>query len=406
MTERAAVVIAGAGQAGGWVARTLRDSGFDGRIVLFGEEHWPPYERPSLSKGLLSGKEAEATYVITREALADAGIDFRSGTRIDRIDRARREVICADGGRLAYERLVLATGGRARRPSISGIDTPGVHVLRTLDDCAAIAGRLKSATRLIVVGGGWIGLEVAATARQSGVHVALLEAGERLCARSVPPSVSRFLLELHRDHGVDVRLRTAVAAIDVRGGGTLGVQTTDGPIEGDLVVVGAGLVPRTELAEECGLEVDNGIVVDERGRTSDPSIYAAGDVANRPCRWAGRTRFECWANAQNQAISVAKNLAGIEVDHDDLPWFWSDQYDCNIQLLGVPSDREEDDIVRGSVAEHRFCRFQFSGPTLTAVIAVNAARDLKIAKRWMQDRRTVARSVLADPTVRIDRVVS
>ena len=403
--ERVDIVIAGAGQAGGWVARTLRESHFAGRIVLVGEEHWPPYERPSLSKGLLSGKDAAATYVITREELDAAGIEFRSGTRIESIDRPAREVVCTDGERLAYGRLVLATGGRARLPPIPGIDAPGVHVLRTLDDCHAIAGKLSAARRLVVVGGGWIGLEVAATARQLGIDVTVIEAGPRLCARSVPPSLSLFLLELHRTNAVAVRLSTAVTAIERLGDGTLNVMVPDAAVTADLVVVGAGLVPRTEIAEASGLDVLNGIVVDGQGRTSDPNIYAVGDVANRPCRWtSGRARFECWANAQNQAISVGRNLAGAAVNHDEIPWFWSDQYDCNIQLLGVPVDDAPDDVLRGSVAERRFTRFQLVDGLVTAVIAVNAARDLKIARRWMHERRAVPRTALADSMVRLDRI--
>lgn len=399
------VVIVGAGQAGAWVAKSLRASAYAGRIVLLGDEPWMPYERPSLSKSLLSGLTEQPTFVLTESEAHAADIEVRLGTSVSHIAREEHAVICANGERIGYDRLVLATGGHARLPAVAGIELSGVHTLRTVDDCRSLGARIQPGRRAVIVGGGWIGLEVAATMRKAEMSVTVLEASERLCARSVPPVVSDFLLQLHRQAGVVVQFGCALESIEPAANRALTVNASGQAMAADVVLLGIGLIPHTDLASDCGLEVANGVVVDGQGRSSDPDIFAVGDVANQLSSWtAGRTRFECWSNAQNQAISVGKALAGESVHHDDLPWFWSDQYDCNIQMLGVPLMSGADLMVRGSIEEHRFTMFQLLDGALRAVIAVNAPRDIKVARRWMKEARVLDPVALADLSVRLDRL--
>lgn len=398
------VVIVGAGQAGAWVARSLRENGFEGDVTLLGREASAPYERPPLSKGVLSGSEDHPPVLLTTQQCDALRVGFRPNTEVVSIDRARSEVRCESGETVAYDRLVLTTGGRPRRLACAGTELPGVHTLRTIEDSRAIASLLQPGKRLLIVGGGWIGLEIAATARKKQVDVMVLEAGPRLCARSVPPLISTALQGWHAKAGVDVRLSATVSSIEKGTRRDLRASLPWGAEEFDAVVVGIGLALDTGLAEACGLEVQDGIVVDHQGRTSDPKIYAAGDVASRPCSWAGgRLRLESWANAQNQAIAVGKTLAGGEAAYDDIPWFWSDQYDKNLQVLGIPSNQLEG-VMRGSVAEGSFTLFQMSDGKLRSVIAVNAPRDIKVAKRWLREGTCPPAAVLADRSVRLDKL--
>jgi len=398
------VVIIGAGQAGAWVARSLREAGHEGGITLLGREPHAPYERPPLSKAVLSGAEEHPPVLLGPQQCDALRVDFRPGVEAVGIDRTGHQVSCADGSAVRYDKLVLATGGRPRALSCPGADLPGVHVLRTIEDSRAIASKLVPGHRLLVIGGGWIGLEIAATARQRQVDVTVLEAGPRLCARSVPPQLSDYLLAKHRKEGVDVRLSTTVASIGAGRERALAVPLDGVAQEFDAVVVGIGLVLDTGLAEACGLEVRDGIVVDPSGRSSDPDIYAVGDVANQHNSWAGgRLRFESWANAQNQAIAVGKAIAGGEVVYDEIPWFWSDQYDLNLQVLGIPSN-DLSGIVRGSVDEGAFSVFQVTADGLRSVIAMNAPRDIKVAKRWLKQGTCPPPSVLADVSVRLDKL--
>jgi 3-phenylpropionate/trans-cinnamate dioxygenase ferredoxin reductase subunit len=398
------VVIVGAGQAGAWVAKSLRENGHEGEIALLGREAFAPYERPPLSKGVLSGAEAHPPVLITPQQCEALRVDFQPNTEVVSIDRASREVRCANGETLAYDRLVLTTGGRPRQLTCAGAELPGVHTLRTIEDSRAIGAQLESGNRLLIVGGGWIGLEIAATARKKRVDVMVVEAGPRLCARSVPPLISSALLKWHASAGVDIRLATTVTSIEKGAGRSLRAIFPWSAEEFDAIVVGIGLTLDTQLAEACGLEVQDGIVVDQWGRTSDPDIYAAGDVANQPCSWAGgRLRLESWANAQNQAIAVGKTLAGIETAYDDIPWFWSDQYDKNLQVLGIPLNQLEG-IVRGSLDEGSFTVFQIWDGKLRSVIAVNAPRDIKVAKRWLRQGSCPPAAVLMDRSVRLDKL--
>jgi 3-phenylpropionate/trans-cinnamate dioxygenase ferredoxin reductase subunit len=359
------VVIIGAGQAGGWAAKTLRAEGFEGEIVLVGEELHPPHERPPLSKDVLLGLKPPESTFLWPDGLA---VEFRPETRAVAIDRVSHRVALADGSTLAYDKLLIATGARVRR-----LDRPGALYLRTIEDAMALRAAFLRGGGVLVIGGGWIGLEAAAAARQLGCAVTLVECTPRLCIRVVPPILSDYLKRLHERHGVEIRLGA------------------DAPAEAATVVVGIGVVPNVELAQAAGLEISNGIAVDAFGCTSDPDIYAAGDVASR----LGR-RLESWANAQNQAIAAAKSLLGRPTPCDEVPWFWSDQYDANLQLAGLP-DPEHEIVCRGRTDEDRFSLFFLSDGRLAAAASVNSGRELRIAKRLIELGKEVDPAVLADP---------
>ncbi|WP_323121186.1 NAD(P)/FAD-dependent oxidoreductase [Burkholderia alba] len=394
------IVVIGGGQAAGWAIRTLRAEGFAGRIVMIAEEAHLPYERPPLSKAVLAGEADISTVrLVQPDAFAALDVDAWQPERAVSIDRARRIVRTASGREAAYDRLVIATGGTSRRLPDTLVRTPALHYLRTLDEAAALGETLRASRRVLVIGGGWIGLEVAATARKLGVDVVVVEGAPRLCARSVPDAVSDFLLALHRSHGVDVRLGASLAMLAPHPDDPRRVCATlaDGStVDADCAVAGIGLALNASLASDAGLEVDDGIVVDEYGATSDPDIFACGDVANHPNAWLKRrVRLESWANAQNQAIAAAKAALGVRAAYAEIPWFWSDQYDVNLQILGdLPADAQR--VVRGSLAERRATLFFVRDGLLCGVIAINTARDLKLARKWMNQGRAVQIDALAD----------
>jgi 3-phenylpropionate/trans-cinnamate dioxygenase ferredoxin reductase subunit len=381
-------VIVGAGQAGGRAAKTLRTAGYTGRIVMIGEEPHPPHERPPLSKAVLAGEAApESTHLFSEGELARLGLECCYGTRAVSIDRAAKSVVLDLGEAIVYEKLILCTGSRVRRLQLPGADSPNVLYLRTIEDSMALRSRLGERGHLVVIGGGWIGLEVAATARKLGVTVSVLEALDRVCARTVPPEVSQHLQALHERNGVSLRLGQGVHAVD-----------------DELVVVGIGVVPNVELAQAAGLAVDNGIVVDECGRSSDPHIFAAGDCANVPLACLGRrVRLESWANAQEQAVVAAKAALGQDVRYDELPWFWSDQYDLNLQILGLPA-RWTEPVVRGNPAGGSGSYFYLEGDRIVGIVSFNAPRDLRAAKRLAQTGKPVRAQDLANPAIQLQRL--
>jgi len=398
------IAIIGAGQAGGWAAKTLRGEGYAGRIVLIGAERHPSHERPPLSKAVLAGDAApETTHLFKSAEHTALDLDFRAGARATTIDRSAKRVALADGSAVAYDKLILTTGGTARRLPVPGGDSPRAFYLRTIEDSLAIRETLGPGKKLAVIGGGWIGLEVAATARKRGTVVVVVEALDRLCARTVPPGISAFLRVRHEREGVGIRLGVGVKAIEE--GSLLAVRLADGSaVEADAVVVGIGLEPDVALARDAGLVVDNGIIVDEQCRTSDPDIFAAGDCANTPLPCLDRrVRLESWANAQNQAIVAAKAALGQDARYDELPWFWSDQYDVNLQILGLPA-RWPEPVVRGDPATGSFSHFYLDGDRIAAIVAVNAPRDLRAAKKLVQTRKSVNPASLADPAVQLQRL--
>jgi 3-phenylpropionate/trans-cinnamate dioxygenase ferredoxin reductase subunit len=372
------MVIVGAGQAGAWVARTLRSEGYEGAITLIGEEHAAPYSRPPLSKEILAGADPDAVqglFLLDAAFARDNAIDLRLGLRGVVIERSARRLLLENGDALPYDTLFIATGSRARLPPWLP-EGPGgrVHVLRTLDDALRLRAQLVGGRRLIVVGGGWIGLEAAAAARGLGLEAIVLEAAPRLCARSVPEAVSAYLLDIHRQAGVEVRLGAMVAAMDPHG--VTAILNDASEVTGDLCLVGIGNIPNVELALDAGLDVGNGIVVDAYGRASDPHIFAVGDVANLPCALC-RTfvRRESWANAQNQAIAAAKAALGQDAPYRDLPWLWSDQYGRNIQIVGAP-ERGARHLYRAPGAW-----LSLDDAGVIGAVAIDSPRDLRAVRK-------------------------
>lgn len=401
------VVIIGAGQAGGECAKNLRRDGFEGPIILVGDEAHLPYERPPLSKNIMSGAaDLSSCYLWTPSTAQELDIDFRQEVTVTAIDRNRHLVQLAGGAEIPYHKLVLATGGRVRKLPLEGADHDKIYYLRSIADSLALQKELAIGKKLVVIGGGWIGLEVAATARQKGLEVTVLEAESRLCARAVPPEVSEFLARLHRENGVDVELDAAVEGFPQTPGGGLQVSLQDGrTFEADFIVVGIGLVPNIDLAVQAGLETNNGIVTTAEGRTSDPDIYAIGDIAHYKNRHLGRDlRLESWANAQAMAVACSKDITGQQALQDECPWFWSDQYDVNIQLLGVP-EHWSAPVVRGNDQTNSYSLFYLKDDQVEAAITFNAARDMAVAKRFIQRRTSVSRTDLVDEGLRLQSLL-
>jgi 3-phenylpropionate/trans-cinnamate dioxygenase ferredoxin reductase subunit len=338
MTANDSMVVVGAGQAGGRAALTLREAGHAGPVVLLGTETAAPYERPPLSKEFLQGQRTAETFTLAkREALAEAGIDFRPATTVTAIDRRERTVALDDGSVVPYAKLLLATGREARRLRVAPELAGAVHVLRDLADAEALRAKLVAGARLVIIGGGFIGLEVAASTRALGAEATVIEILPRLLGRCVPPRIAARLEQRHAAAGVEVILGRSIEQIAPAARGA-SIQLDDGRvIEADAVLVGIGASPRIALAEAAGLVVDRGILVDDLLRTSDPDIYAAGDVTACPHpRGNGLQRLESWQNAEEQGARAARNMLGACERCTGLPWFWSDQYELSLQMSGHP----------------------------------------------------------------------
>jgi 3-phenylpropionate/trans-cinnamate dioxygenase ferredoxin reductase subunit len=410
MTDSASehYLILGAGQAGAEVAATLRKKGFEGRITLVGEEPQPPYRRPPLSKAFLAGEAEEASlFVLKPEQLAKQRIDFIGGARATAIDRARHAVTLDDGRELHYDKLALTLGGRPRPLPIPGADLANVFLLRNIADVDAIRPNMVEGRRLCIVGGGFIGLEVAAVARKLGLEVTVVETMERVLARVTAPVVSRFFERIHREAGVDVRTGVAVEAFEGGNGSVQRVRLGDGStLDTDLVIVGIGLIPHVELAEAAGLECDNGIKVDEYARTSDPSIVAAGDCANHPNRFAGgRTRLESVQNAMEQARVAAASMLGEGTAYENIPWFWSDQYELKLQMAGLSKDFD-DIVLRGDPeSERQFSAFYLREGRLIAADCVARPQDFMFAKKLITTGVAPDVAKLADAEVPLKELI-
>ncbi|MCB9957469.1 MAG: FAD-dependent oxidoreductase [Rhodospirillaceae bacterium] len=377
MDEGAGVVIVGGGQAGYQTAESLRQLGHTGAIALIAAEDFPPYQRPPLSKAYLLGDVDRHRLKFRTEAYyAEHGIDLRLGTEATGIDRAGKRLLLADGSSLAYRHLVLATGARVRLLPVPGAGLMGVHYLRSLADVEAIERRLAEVQHVAVIGAGFIGLEFAAVARKLDKRVTVLEAAPRVMARVVAPELSGFFDETHRAHGVDIRCDTGVVEIAGRDGQVTEVVCADGHcVPAGLVVVGIGVIPETGLADACGLTCADGIVVDGHGRTSDPAIFAAGDCTSYHHPFAGqRIRLESVQNAADQGRTVAAAIAGQPRPYDTVPWFWSDQYDVKLQMVGLSAGCDRV-VLRGDRAGGKFSLFHYRAGVLRAVDSVNRPAD-------------------------------
>ncbi|MGK8234699.1 NAD(P)/FAD-dependent oxidoreductase [Roseovarius sp. MS2] len=387
------VVVIGAGQAGASLVAKLRSEGYDGPITLIGEEPVPPYQRPPLSKKYLLGDMAlERLYLRPESYYAEAGIDLRLGLRVTAIDRAAQEVVIGTE-RLGYAHLVLATGSRPRHlPAAIGGELGGVHVVRTLADVDAMAPGFVQGARVLIVGGGYIGLEAAAVAASRGMQVVLVEMAPRILQRVAAKETSDYFRALHGRHGVDIREGVGLERL-LGDGQVSGAHLTDGTeVAVDMVIVGVGIVPDTALAEAAGLAIDNGIAVDAQGRTSDPTIWAVGDCASFP-HGEGRLRLESVPNAIDMADCVAGNILGAAVAYVPKPWFWSDQYDVKLQIAGLSTGYDRI-VTRDGAASVSF--WYFRGDQLLAVDAMNDPRAYMVGKRLIDAGKTADPAVVAD----------
>jgi 3-phenylpropionate/trans-cinnamate dioxygenase ferredoxin reductase component len=403
MTSDQTFIIVGASLAGAKAAETVREAGFEGRVVLIGAEDERPYERPPLSKDYLRGEVGrEKVYVHDEAFYAEHGIDLRLGRMAVRLDSARREVALDDGERLSYDRLLLTTGARARRLAIPGGDLDGVLYLRSVEDCDALRERLDRGGTVVVVGAGWIGAEVAASARQRGLEVTVLDPMTVPLERVLGTDVGSIYRDVHTEHGVRMLMGTGVEAFE---GATSieRVRTSDGRVlDCDFVVVGVGAQPRTELAEQAGIAVDNGILVDEHLRTSAHGVYAAGDIANAYHPFYGAyIRVEHWANALNQGPAAARNMLGYATPYDPVPYFFSDQYDIGMEYAGFATSWDRV-VFRGDPANREFIAFWIAGDRVVAGMNVNVWDVNDTLQRLIRARTAVDDRRLTDPDVPLD----
>lgn len=397
MAARPTFAIVGANLAGGRAAETLRAEGFDGRIVLIGAEPHRPYERPPLSKEALRGEAPyEKAFLCSEEWYVENDIELRLGVTATEFDPAAREIGLDGGERVAFDKLLLATGGRVRRLAVPGADLDGVLTLRTIDDSERIRARLIPGAPVVVIGAGFIGSEVAASAKMLGCRVTVLEVAPVPLGRALGPELGRIMGEIHREHGVDLRTGTGVERIEGDRGVARVVASDGATLEAAAVIVGVGIDPEDGLARRAGLEVSNGIVVNERCETSAPDIYAAGDVANHPNPILGeRIRVEHWQNAQNQGAAAARAMLGHAEPFAEIPWFWSDQYDLNIQMAGHATSWDRI-VFRGDVDARSFSAFYLRGGLIAAALAVNRAKDVRAARGLIKDKVRVDPALLAD----------
>ena len=400
MTEK--TVIVGGGHAAAQLISTLRQLNYPGDIVLLGEERWLPYQRPPLSKKYLAGElETERLYVKPKSFYQDRQVDLRLQTRVTSIDREARSLQTDDSHDLSYDKLVLALGARIRKLDIEGIDLDGVHYLRSLADVQAIKEDLKPGRRLVVIGAGYIGLEVAAVSQGLGVDVTVVEQADRVMSRVVSAEISDFYQIEHTRRGIKLRLGTDVAALHGRKRIKC-VETRSGKeLPADVVVIGVGVLPNTELAADAGLDVDDGIVVDDRCQTSDPAIFAIGDCTRHPSAVYERMlRLESVQNAVEQAKTAGSNICGIESRYSEVPWFWSDQYDLKLQIAGL-SEGYDDVVIRGNPADRSFACVYLREKRLIAVDAVNAPKDFVQSKPLIAARAQLDIEQLANAEIEL-----
>jgi 3-phenylpropionate/trans-cinnamate dioxygenase ferredoxin reductase subunit len=405
------ILVLGAGHAGGTVAALLRQQGWSGPITLLGDEPVAPYQRPPLSKAWLKG-EADADSLALRPGAfyAEHDIGLRLSARAERIVRREDggEVQLADGQSLAYDRLILATGSRARRIPLPGMELEGVLELRTAADADRLKAALRRGTRLAVVGGGYIGLEAAASARALGAEAAVIELQPRLLARVAHEVLSAFVHDYHLSRGVSFELAAGVAALEGEAGHVTAVRLADGRrIACDAALIGVGAVPNQELAEAAGLLCDSGVVVDLAARTSDASIYAIGDCTRRPLPLYGcMGRLESVPNALEQAKQAAADLCGTKPPSPETPWFWSDQYDLKLQIAGLPLGAEQI-LVRGEPATARFAVFHLNAESqVQAVEAINAAPEFMAGRQLIASRKPVQPAKLQDISISMKEVAA
>lgn len=402
------IAIVGGGLAGAKAAEALREQDFDGDVVIFGVENELPYERPPLSKEFMQGKQDLPEFTVhDTDWYLDQRVEFRPGTRIDKVDAAAKTITLPDGSTLVYDKLLLATGSSSRHIDLPGADASGVHYLRTVDDARAIRDVLTEGTRLAIVGAGWIGMEVAASARERGVEVTIAESAKLPLLRALGPEVAQVFADLHREHGVDLRTEVKVEEITTDNGAATGLRLEGGDtIEADVVLVAAGAVPNLEVAESAGLDIDGGGVLVNAGlRSSDPDIYVVGDIANaeHPIL-ERRVRVEHWANALNQPTVAVTNMLGGSAEYEKLPYFFTDQYDLGMEYSGL-SDGYEKVVFRGDVPGREFVVFWLDGDdSVLAGMQVNIWDQLDAIKELIVSGDPVDPEKLADSSVELSEL--
>jgi len=411
MADDTSYLIIGASLGGAKAAEAMRAAGYGGPLVLIGEENELPYERPPLSKEYLQGKaERDVIYVHPRNWYADNGVELRLGTRVTGIDRAAHEVSLDDGSRLGYGKLLLTTGSSPRVLRVPGADLDGVHYLRSVQDSDRLKAAIGAASRIAVIGAGWIGLETAAAARQAGDEVTVLETADLPLLRVLGREVAQVFAALHLDHGVDLRCGVQVGEITGADGHVTGVRLADGSqIDADAVIVGVGISPNIQLAAAAGLDVDNGIRVDAGLRSSDPDIYAAGDVASAFHPLVGKhIRVEHWANALNQPQAAGRSMIGEAVAYDRVPYFFSDQYDLGMEYSGyVDPDGYDKVIFRGDVPGREFVAFWLgNGGRVLAGMNVNVWDVNEAVQKLVRAGKPIDESALTDAEVSLDSLAA
>ena len=400
------ILVVGGGQAGAQAIDTLRREGFEGRLVLISEEPELPYQRPPLSKKYLSGEVTADRLPFRHRAFYDEHrVELKLGTKAVGLDAGARRVELANGEKFTYDRLLLCLGAESRRLTCPGATLPGVHYLRSLSDVPPIQAGLKPRARIVIIGGGYIGLEAAATARKMGCEVTVLEMADRLMNRVVAPSVSHYFAREHRAHGVNIICDTRVVCLEGQSRIERVICADGANHAADLVIVGVGAIATTALAGTAGLACDNGIVVDEYCRTSDAAIYAAGDCTNHPSlRFGRRVRLESVDNAFEQAKTAALNLLDRPVAHDRVPWFWSDQFDNKLLIVGLSQDHDRL-VLRGDPASRSFSVCYLKGRELLAVEAVNHTKDYMAARKLIAERTLLNVDRLSDSTLALKEAI-
>ena len=389
------IVIIGAGHAAGQAAASLRQAKFEGPITIIGDEAHVPYQRPPLSKQYLAGTQlADKVYLRAEKFYADKDIQLMLDTRATQIDPGTKTINLDNGETIAYEKLLISTGSRPRKLSIEGSDLSGIHYLRTMDDVDGIRADVKPGANLVIVGGGYIGLEVAAVGIELGMNVHVLEMEERILQRVTTPEMSAYYHKLHTDRGVHIHTQTGVTGFS--GNGSVEkVLCGDESFDADIVIVGIGIIPNIEIAEEAGIHCNNGIVVDDHCRTSDPDIYAAGDCTNHPNPLMNkRLRLESVPNAMDQARVSTANMLGDDKVYAAIPWFWSDQYDLKLQMVGFSADGDSQ-VLRGDMDTHQFAIFYLKDGKVVAADAINSPKEFMLCKQLVGKPADPAK--LADP---------
>ena len=398
------IVIIGAGQAAGQCVATLKKLGCTHKIILIGEESHPPYQRPPLSKSFLEGKVGlERVYMKNREFYEENEVEFYPNTLVKEIDREKKKVRTSCGKEFEFEKLVIATGSRARELEIEGTQLGNVYYLRTIDDVEKIKEQMSVCQNLSIIGAGYIGLEVAAVASELGMNVSIFEMAERSMNRTVDKKISEHFEDLHKQNGVNFYFQSNIEKLQ---GETLidGVKLDDGSlIPTDILIIGIGIIPNQELAENAGLDCNNGILVNDKGITSDQSIFACGDCTNHPNKFLNKNvRLESVQNALEQSKVVAANIVGQEDKYEIVPWFWSDQYDQKLQIVGMPE--EHDEVVKREYADG-FSLFYLSNKTIISVTTVNNPREFLICKKLVEKKVKISSDILTNTANDLNELV-